>query len=171
LDVDLDGARVTIVRTLVTTEARGKGSTGMAWGTPKTAKGRRQIALDVDTVTALRAHKARQAAEKLALGAGYDDGDLVVCMPDGRPVHPKTMSWYFERDIAAFDLPRIRLHDLRHTHATLALKAGVHPRIVQERLGHANVSITLDTYSHVDLDMQAAAAAQVSALLNGLGQP
>jgi len=58
-----------------------------------------------------------------------------------------------------------RTHDLRHTHATLALRAGVHPRIVQERLGHANVSITLDTYSHVDLDMQAAAARQVAALI------
>ncbi|MGI8675530.1 MAG: tyrosine-type recombinase/integrase [Nocardioidaceae bacterium] len=56
-------------------------------------------------------------------------------------------------------------HDLRHTHATLALRAGIHPRVVQERLGHANVGITLDTYSHVDLDMQAAAAARVVALL------
>jgi predicted PhzF superfamily epimerase YddE/YHI9 len=63
-------------------------------------------------------------------------------------------------------LPRIRLHDLRHTHATLALRAGVHPRVVQERLGHANVGITLDTYSHVDLGMQAVAAARVAALLN-----
>ena len=64
-------------------------------------------------------------------------------------------------------LPQIRVHDLRHTHATLALKAGVHPRIVQERLGHANVGITLGTYSHVDLDMQAAAALRVSALVTG----
>ncbi len=56
-------------------------------------------------------------------------------------------------------------HDLRHTHATLALRAGIHPRVVQERLGHANVGISLDTYSHVDMDMQAAAAAQVAALL------
>ena len=64
-------------------------------------------------------------------------------------------------------LPKIRLHDLRHTHATLPLRAGVHPRVVQERLGHANVSITLDTYSHVDLDMQAIAAARVAALVIG----
>jgi len=65
------------------------------------------------------------------------------------------------------ELPKIRLPDLRHTHATLALRAGVHPRVVQERLGHANVSITLDTYSHVDLDMQAIAAARVAALVIG----
>ena len=77
------------------------------------------------------------------------------------------MSYYFGRAAKAAGLPRIRLHDLRHSHATLALIAGVHPRVVQERLGHANVSITLDTYSHVDMDMQAAAAARVAALVNG----
>ncbi len=123
------------------------------------------MALDAGTVTALRAHRARQLEERLALGEGYVDEDLVVCQPDGSPVNPKTLSWYFERVIKRLGLPRIRLHDLRHTHATLALRAGVHPRVVQERLGHANVSITLDTYSHVDLDMQAAAAARVAALL------
>ena len=85
-------------------------------------------------------------------------------------MHPKTLSYTFEREIRRAGLPAIRLHDLRHTHATLALRAGVHPRVVQERLGHANVSITLDTYSHVDLDMQAAAAAKVAAFVTGSGQ-
>ncbi len=92
-----------------------------------------------------------------------------MCLVDGRPLHPKTLSYYFERETRRLGLPPIRLHDLRHTHATLALQAGVHPRVVQERLGHANVSITLDTYSHVDLDMQAAAAARVAALLTAPG--
>jgi integrase len=91
----------------------------------------------------------------------------VVCQVDGTPIHPKTISYQFGKAVRAAKLPPIRLHDLRHTHATLALKAGIHPRIVQERLGHANVSITLDTYSHVDLDMQAAAARQVAALVTG----
>lgn len=99
------------------------------------------------------------------MGADYEDQDLVVCQIDGTPVHPKTISYQFGRAARAAKLPRIRLHDLRHTHATLALKAGVHPRIVQERLGRANVWITLDTYSHVDLDMQATAARQVAALI------
>lgn len=94
-------------------------------------------------------------------------GDLVCCLLDGRPLHPKTFSYYFGRHVRRLGLPRIRLHDLRHTHATLALRAGVHPRVVQERLGHANVSITLDTYSHVDLDMQAIAAARVATLVTG----
>jgi len=93
-----------------------------------------------------------------------------VCQADGTPVHPKTLSYIFEREIRRAGLLSIRLHDLRHTHATLALRAGVHPRVVQERLGHANVSITLDTYSHVDLDMQAAAAARVAALVAGADQ-
>jgi integrase len=166
-NVDLDAGSLRIVRTLVTTDARRKGQPGTAWGTPKTAKGRRSVALDAVTVVAVRQHRARQLAERLAAGEAYDDGDLVVCLADGTPLHPKTLSYMFERETKRAGLPPIRLHDLRHTHATLALRAGVHPRVVQERLGHANVSITLDTYSHVDLDMQAVAAARVAALVTG----
>jgi len=81
---------------------------------------------------------------------------------------PKALSYRVERWVTQLELPRIRLHDLRHTHATLALRAGVHPRVVQERLGHANVSIALDTYSHVDIQTQADAAARVSALVTGV---
>jgi integrase len=169
-EVDLDAGRLRITRTLITTEVQRKGEPGMAWGTPKTAKGRRQVALDPATVAALRTHRARQLEERLALGEGYADEDLVVCLVDGRPLHPKTLSYYFVRAARRLGLPTIRLHDLRHTHATLALKAGVHPRVVQERLGHANVSITLDTYSHVDLDMQSEAAAQIAELMKGAGQ-
>jgi len=170
-DVDLDAGRLQISRTLITTDVQRRGEPGMAWGTPKTAKGRRRVALDDATVAALRVHRARQLEERLALGMGYADEDLVVCLVDGRPLHPKTLSYYFVREAKRLGLPRIRLHDLRHTHATLALRAGVHPRVVQERLGHANVSITLDTYSHVDLDMQTAAAARVAALVAGLDRP
>lgn len=166
-DVDLDAGRLSISRTLITTDVQRTGEPGMAWGTPKTGKGRRQVALDPSTVSALRTHRKRQLQERLAVGAVYEDGDLVCCLEDGRPLHPKTFSYYFGRHVRRLGLPRIRLHDLRHTHATLALRAGVHPRVVQERLGHANVSITLDTYSHVDLDMQAIAAAQVAALVTG----
>lgn len=99
---------------------------------------------------------------------GGDYQDLVVCQLDGAPIHPKTISYQLGKASRAEKLPPIRLHDLRHTHATLAMRAGIHPRFVQGRLGHANVSITLDTYSHVDLDMQAAAARQVAALITGL---
>jgi integrase len=166
-DVDLDAGHLSISRTLITTDVQRVGEPGMAWGTPKTGKGRRKVALDPGTVTALRKHRTRQLEERLAGGSAYEDGDLVCCLEDGRPLHPKTFSYYFGRHVRRLGLPKIRLHDLRHTHATLALKAGVHPRVVQERLGHANVSITLDTYSHVDLDMQAIAAARVAALVTG----
>lgn len=164
-DVDFDRKLLRVVRTLITTDVQRKGTPGFAWGTPKTAKGRRTIALDDAAVAALKAHRKRQREERLSLGGDYRDEDLVVCEPDGSPVHPKTISYRFTKAVRAAGLPKIRLHDLRHTHATLALEAGVHPRIVQERLGHATVSITLDTYSHVDLDLQAAAAARVAALL------
>lgn len=168
-DIDLDGGVLRITRTLITTDVQRKGDPGMAWGTPKTAKGRRSVALDNPTIAALRTHRSRQLQERLALGSDYDDGDLVVCREDGRPIHPKTMSYYFEQTAKRLGLPKIRLHDLRHTHATLALRAGVHPRVVQERLGHANVGVTLDTYSHVDIQMQADAAAKVAALVIGDG--
>lgn len=166
-DIDLDAKRLQIVRSYVATGAQRKGEPAAEFSSPKTAKGRRHLALDDGTITALRAHKAKQNQEKLLLGVGYDDQDMVFAEPDGKPIHPKAMSWYFVRDIAKADVPTIRLHDLRHTYATVALNAGVHPRIVQERLGHASVAITLDVYSHVDMNMQAEAANRVAALLTG----
>lgn len=166
-DVDLDAGSLRITRTLITTDVQRKGSPGFAWGTPKTKKGRRTVALDPASVTALRQHRTRQLEERMALGANYADEDLLVCKLDGTPLHPKNLSYKFGRAAQAAGLPQIRLHDLRHSHATLALRAGIHPRVVQERLGHANVSITLDTYSHVDLAMQTAAAKLVAALITG----
>ena len=163
--VDLDAGMLSIRRTLVTTQARRAGDPGMAWSEPKTDKGWRSVALDDATVAALRAHRARQLQERLAAGAEYDDQSLVFCTVLGKPIHPKTLSWYFGQAVTAAGLPQIRLHDLRHTHATLALKAGVHPRVVQERLGHANVGVTLDTYSHVSMPMQAEAARLVAGLI------
>jgi integrase len=138
--VDLDAAMVSIRRTLVTAQARRAGDPGMSWSEPKTDKGWRSVALDTATVSVLRAHRARQLQERLAAGAEYDDQQLVICDVFGHPIHPKTLSYYFGRAVKNSGVQRIRLHDLRHSHATLALKAGVHPRVVQERLGHANVA-------------------------------
>jgi integrase len=144
----------------------------MAWSEPKTDKGWRTLALDPDTVTVLRAHRARQQQERRTAGAGWADHDLVFCTEVGHPIHPKTLSYYFAQSIRTSGAPRIRLHDLRHTHATLALRAGIHPRVVQERLGHANVGVTLDTYSHVSLPMQADAALIIAAAVAGArGEP
>jgi integrase len=118
-------------------------------------------------VAALRAWRARQAAERLAVGAGYRDGDLVFCRPDGMPLHPKGFSAMFERAVKGSGLPRVRLHDLRHTWATLALAAGVPAKVVSERLGHVTIAMTMNVYSHVLPGMQADAAEKVAALIFG----
>lgn len=160
LDLDLDSARASIVQTMVDAPREPQVSA------PKTEKGRRAVALDPETVVALRAHRKAQAAEKLALGPAYEDRGLVFCREDGAPIWPRTFSRMFERLAEDAGLPAIRLHDLRHTYATLALQAGVHPKVVQERLGHANFGITLDTYSHAIPAMQEDAAATVAALID-----
>jgi integrase len=141
-DVDLGRARVAVRRSLVTVGHR------VVVSEPKTAKGRRSVALDPATVAGLKALRKHQTAERLAWGPAWTDSGLVFTRGDGRPLHPREVTRAFTRHVLAAGLPVIRLHDLRHTHATLALAAGVHPKVVQERLGHANIAITLDTYSH-----------------------
>jgi integrase len=133
-------------------------------GTPKTAKGRRTVTLDSGTVAALREHRKRQAAERLLMGAGWTDTDLVFCHVDGTMLHPERFTRGFSDAVRRLGLPAIRLHDLRHGWATLPLQAGVHPKVVQERLGHASIGITLDTYSHVVAGLHEDAAEQVAAL-------
>ena len=125
------------------------------------------MALDAETVAALRAHADRQAEEIAALGPAYDENGLVFCREDGEPLWPRRFSRMFARHVKAAALPSIPLKNLRHTHATLALEAGVHPKVVQERLGHAAIGITLDTYSHAIPAMQEDAAAKIAALLGG----
>jgi integrase len=157
-DVDLDAGRASIRQTVIAIRHT------VMIGTPKTAKGRRTGTLDSGTVAVLREHRKRQAAERLLMGAGWRDNDLVFCHPDGTMVHPERFSRGFLETVQKIGLPRIRLHDLRHGWATLALQAGIHPKVVQERLGHANIGITLNTYSHVVAGMHEDAAEQVAAL-------
>jgi integrase len=125
----------------------------------------RVIELDTHTIAVLKAWRARQAQERLLAGEGYRDDGLIFCHPDGRPYHPERFSREFERMIERHRLDRIRLHDLRHTWATLALKAGVPLKVVSERLGHATTAITADIYSHVTPGMQSDAAERVAALI------
>ena len=89
----------------------------------------------------------------------------MFCQPDGSPIHPAVFAYYFQRIVAKAGVPRIVVHDLRHTHATLALELGIHPKIVSERLGHASVMITLDTYSHALPSLQRQAAEAFADLL------
>jgi integrase len=156
-DVDLDAGRLAAVQTLIGERQLSR---------PKTEHGRRNVELDPGTVTALREHRKRQLEERLAWGPAYwDEPDLVFRRENGEPLWPRTFSRAFEQHIREAGLPVIRLHDLRHTHATLALHAGVHPKVVSERLGHSTVAITLDIYSHAVPAMQADAAAKVAALV------
>jgi integrase len=143
-DVDLDAAQLAVVQTLTTV------GYAVVVSPPKTARSRRFVYLDAQTVAVLRQQRQCQREERIAAGAASFAGhDLVFCDPVGQPLHPDHVTREFARAAAAAGLPRIRLHDLRHTYATLALKAGVHPKVVSERLGHATVGITLDLYSHV----------------------
>ena len=111
----------------------------MVAGEPKTARGRRTIALDPATAAALRHHRKRQTEERLAAGPDYVDSALAFTMPDGRPVHPNRFRLWFRRHVRAAGLPAIRLHDMRHSYAPAGLAAGVPLKVMSERLGHATV--------------------------------
>jgi integrase len=160
-NVDLDQARIAVRESLVPVAGE------LTFTTPKTAKGRRSVAVDPGTITAIREHRKLQIEERLKAGPVYQDNDLVFATEDGSPLPPDRLRWAFERIIRQAGVPRIRLHDLRHTHATLALAAGVHPKVVSERLGHSTVSMTLDTYSHAIPALEEEAAATVAALIFG----
>lgn len=128
------------------------------------------ISLDPVTVAALREWKAVQDAEREFFGGDYLEGDYVFTWPDGRPVHPDSIYQRFVRLTAAAGLPLITFHDLRHSYATAALKAGVNPKVVSERIGHADVAFTLKTYAHVLPGMDREAAERVATyLLDGIG--
>lgn len=138
---------------------------GWVFRQPKTRLSRRSVALSPTTVRILRLHRKRQVEERLLAGTLYEDRDLVFASSVGTPLEPGTIlrAWY--RVLQRADVGHVRWHDLRHAHATLMLGAGVHPKVVSERLGHASVNITLDTYSHVLPGLQAAAAEALDAII------
>jgi integrase len=131
---------------------------------PKSGKGR-TLALSANLVEDLRAHRLRQAEELLRVGATLSDDTFVVAQADGTPLQPDTLTQDWFRKLANTSLPRIRLHDLRHAHATHMLANGIHPKVASERLGHSKIGITLDLYSHVLPGMEADAAERVDAAL------
>ena len=126
---------------------------------PKTAKSRRLIALSPSTAITLREHQTKQNALRKSLGyPALSNSDLVFSRYDGSPLLPNSITHAWIKLVRRCGLHGIRLHDARHTHASLLLKQGVHPKIVQERLGHAGIAVTLDFYSHVAPGLQQAAA-------------
>lgn len=150
-DVDLNANRISVRQALVSVGYE------IITSSPKSHQAR-VIDLDSDTSARLRDHKARQAKEREEWGEDYRDQGLVFCREDGSPIHPHSFSQRFERLVRRFGLPTIRLHDLRHTHATIAIKAGVPVKVVSERLGHEIPAFTLKQYAHVIPGMQAEAA-------------
>ena len=139
---------------------------GIVFRQPKTRLSRRSVALSQDTVRVLRRHRRRQAERRLLAGPAYQDHDLVFATSLGTPLEPGNVRRDWLLIVKAGGLDGLRLHDLRHAHATLMLRAGVHPKVVSERLGHASVNITLDTYSHVLPGLQEAAAEAIDRALD-----
>jgi integrase len=167
-DVDLDAGMAAIRQQVIPLpRPSGKGReprivAGTKGGEP------RVIELDQPTVAILRSWRKQQARERLLLGAGYAEHGLVFPKPDGQPYHPEAFSKSFDRRVRLEDdLPTIRLHDLRHTWATLALEAGIDVAVVSKRLGHSSPVVTWSTYQHVRQGMQTDAAERVAGLIFG----
>jgi integrase len=160
-DVDLEAPRLSVRQALLSVAYEVRVSD------LKTDNGRRTVDLDARTVAVLRSWRREQLEERLAIGPGYRESGLVFTRPEGAAIHPDLFSKTFDRLVARSGLPVIRLHDLRHTHATLLLRASVPVKVVSERLGHANAAFTMNTYQHVLPGMQAEAAAVFAALVEG----
>jgi integrase len=147
-DLDLDAQTMSVVQTI--TEVDGK----LVFGSPKTSKSERMISLDPSAALLLRQHRRFQREEQIALGPDWGNNrNLVFTDEVGAPIKPQWFSKEFRRVAAASGVPRIRLHDVRHTYATVALKAGIPAKVVSDHLGHSTIAITLDLYSHVSLGM------------------
>jgi len=140
---------------------------GIVFRSPKTGKGRRAIDLDAATAITLRKRREYVEAIRVELGVLLNDSDLVFCNEeDGSPLRPDTVTHAWIKLTKRIGLSGVRFHDIRHSHASLMLKQGVPAKVVSERLGHASIQITLDTYSHVTPGMQAAAADGFAQLVN-----
>ena len=138
---------------------------------PKTAAGRRSIALSAREIAILREHRAAQSERGQSLGPAWSRQSLVFPRPSGQPESVSTLARKWSAVCGRAGVAGVRFHDLRHTSATIALVSGVHPKIVQERLGHSTISITLDTYSHVLPSMQKDAAHRIEEAMSALDDP
>lgn len=171
--VDLDGGRVLVEQVLVrlrNQKAQDPEASTWRLEPPKTPGSRRWIALNAPTVAALRAHKARQAEERLALGPAYENRGFVFATQTGGPVQIRRLQvGHFKPALKRAGLSsEVRLYDLRHSMATLLLEAGEVPRVVSERLGHATVAMTLNVYCSVLPTMQQSAAQKLGQVLFGV---
>lgn len=160
-DLDFAANKVKIQRALQSPRAEH----GFLLVEPKTERSRRTVVAAASTMAALKEHRRRQLEERLVAGPLWEDMDLVFATPTGGPLNAtSTVTKAFQRALIRAELPRIRLHDLRHTAATLLLAEGENPKVVQEILGHGTIVLTLDTYSHVTPMMHDQAAEKMETL-------
>ena len=151
--VDFDAGYLMVVRTLQRIDGY-----GLVEEKPKTQKSRRSVALGEAALALLRKVRAKQAQQHLAAGPAWHDSNLVFTQVNGKPIDPNRATRDFQTIVRKAGLPHLTLKGLRHVHATLLLVEGVHPKVVSERLGHSNISTTMDIYSHVIPGLQEKAA-------------
>jgi integrase len=163
-DVDLESQCLFVTQQI--TDLRGK----PVVGTPKTKRGRRVVPVDMATVDLLREHQRVQDAERAAWGSTSRHQGLVFCREDGQPLRPEYVTQHFQALAMQAGLPAIRLHDLRHTNASLALAAGIDIKVVSERLGHSTMAVTADLYTHVVPSLGRDAAKRIAGLLTNGSQ-
>ena len=158
-DVDLDGECLFVIQQITDVNGRSMVST------PKTKRGQRLVPIDAETVAMLRRQRETQNLERVAWGPAWNEAGLIFTREDGRPLRPEYATRHFQALALKAGLPVIRLHDLRHTNASLALSAGVDLKVVSERLGHSQIAITADLYTHVNRGLGKAAAEQIARAL------
>lgn len=160
--VDLDRATLSVERTLQRIDGK-----GLVVGAPKTGRSRRSVALSPNAVTLFRKVKTNQLEHRLLIGEGWQNTGYVISDYDGSPSDPTRWTKDFTRLVKRSGLPHLTLHGLRHMHASLMLVGGVHLKVVSERLGHSNIAMTADTYSHLLPGLQESAALILDNVLSG----
>ncbi|WP_339063632.1 tyrosine-type recombinase/integrase [Tepidibacillus marianensis] len=159
-DININNKMISVRQTLQAVKGK-----GLIFKEPKSGK-ERTVSIPDSLIEQLKKQKIKQRENKLLLGQIYSDQDLVFAQKNGSPFQPSEVTRGFNKIIKESGITKVRFHDLRHTHATLLLEEGIHPKIVSERLGHSSINITLDTYSHVLPNIQEEAANRFNELLS-----
>ncbi len=162
-DIDFEQKYLSVRRAAI-----GKKGGGFSFTEPKTKQSRRKIPISNSVLIVLKSHRRNQLEERMKIASDYKNYDLVFASEIGTPLQRKNLTdRYFKPLLKKAKLPNIRLYDLRHTTATLLLSAGENPKVVSERLGHASIILTLDTYSHVLPTMQQSATDKLEKMMFG----
>ena len=141
------------------------GENGCIIKAPKSEAGIRDIHVGDDVIDILKQARTQYVADACDYGIGFQNLNFVIHQKDGSPIKPDSMTQKWQRFLKTHKLPKIRLHDLRHSNATALIQAGVNPRVVQQRLGHSDVNITLNTYTHVLPEMDVEASEKLESIL------